>query len=107
MLRVIQQIEYIGGILVSVADDVVGHPDQFPLDEFLGNESPMVFNVGGGGYFIGQFYQVVRSADGFQMGRFFQFLGNRKQVDGLRALKQAQHRLVDQLVSIQVKTIRL
>ena len=73
---------------------------------FLGNDAGVVFDIGGRGDLIGEFDQIVGTANSLQVAGLFQLLRHGEQVDRLRTLEQPQHGLEDVLMPFEIKTIR-
>src|SRR6185437_11794935 len=104
--RVIEQIENVGAVFISLPDDLAADTDELALDEFLQDDTRVRFDVGGRNDRIGKLGHVVRTTYDIQLGSRPELFHDCQDIDGLAFLRQALHGAVDTLVSLEVETLR-
>ena len=107
MFGPVQQVEHIGGILEGRLDGLPGNPDQLALDELLGHDPRVGFDIGRTGHTVGQFRDVGRPPAELQNTLLAQPLGHGKHVHRLRVTEKVLDGLEDFAVGILVKGARI
>jgi hypothetical protein len=104
---IIQQVEYIGTVFITVADDFTADAYEFALNKFLENDAAMRLYIGRRHHGIGKPGYVIGTAHHFQFFARFQFLYHGEYINRLVLLLQVLHGPVNALVRIYIKTLGL
>src|SRR6202008_175370 len=104
-LAVIQQIEDVGGIFISVADDLAADADQLPLDELLQDDPCVGFDIGRGNDGVGELGDIIGTPDQVELFFEFELFHYGENVDGHAFLRQGLEGPEDALMAVYIKTL--
>ena len=100
----VDQVGYVHRLVVRFLLYLGRRADQLALDELLGDDFAVKFDMRRRSHLLGQLREVGRTAHCGQFAGLLQFFGNGIQVDRFEFHRQLHDRLVDDLVRLFVKS---
>ena len=105
--RLVEQVQYVRGLLKSLLRDDARDANQLALDVLLRNDAGMGLNVGGAGHTSGQRCDGLCAPDLLKISQFAQGLRDREDVNRLGSVEEVHNCGVNPTVRVAVKTLRL
>ena len=105
--RLVEQIQYVRGLLKRLLRDDARDANQLALDVLLRNDASVGLDVSGTGHASGQRCDGLCAADLLKISQFAQGLRDRQDVNRLGCVEEVHNRGVNPTVGIAVKALWL
>ena len=107
LLRFVQQIEHVSGVVVGITGHLRADADHLAQDVLLADDTRVILHVRTARHFVGELADVEGSANDIQFAALLQLLGHGQDVDRLIVAEEAKDGVEDLLVSFHIEAVRL